>query len=74
MGLPLLSHFLILSLVTMQAKVCEDASNNNRFSGGSCFLFTKHTNKMLSSKTENFIVYPMWGLVLSNSGAHDPKI
>ena len=74
MGLPLLSHFLILSLVTMQAKVCEDASNNNRFSRGSCFLFTKHTNKMPSLKTENFIVYPMQGLVLSNSGAHDPKI
>ena len=49
-GLPLLSHFLILSLVTMQAKVCEDASNNNRFSRGLCFLFTKHTNKMPSSK------------------------
>ena len=29
---------------------------------------------MPSSKTENFIVYPMQGLVLSNSGAHDPKI
>lgn len=74
MGLPLLSHFLILSLVTMQAKVCEDAINNNRFSRDLCFLFTKHTNKMPSSKTENFIVYPMRGLVLSNSGAHDPKI
>ena len=74
MGLPLLSHFLILSLVTMQAKVCEDASNNNRFSGGLCFLFTKHTNQMATSKTENFIVYPMQGLVLSNSRAHDPKI
>ena len=74
MGLPLLSHFLILSLVTMQAKVSEDASNNNRFSGDLCFLFTKDTNKMPSSKTENFIVYPMWGIVLSNSGAHDPKI
>ena len=58
----------------MQAKVCEDESNNNRFSGGSCFLFTKHTNKMPSSKTENFIVYQMRGLVLSNSGAHDSKI
>ena len=29
---------------------------------------------MPSSKTENIIVYPMRGLVLSNSGAHDPKI
>ena len=29
---------------------------------------------MPSSKTENIIVYPMQGLVLSNSGAHDPKI
>ena len=29
---------------------------------------------MPSSKTENFIVYRMQGLVLSNSGAHDPKI
>ena len=74
MGLPLLSHFLILSLVTMQANVCEDASNNNRFSRGSCFLFTKHTNKMPSLKTKNFIVYPMRGLVLFNSGGYDPKI
>ena len=58
----------------MQAKVCEDASNNNRFSRGSCFCLQNTQTKVPSSKTENFIVYPMRGLVLSNSGAHDPKI
>ena len=37
-------------------------------------FFAYKTHKVPSLKTENFIVYQMWGLVLSNSGTHDPKI
>ena len=69
MGLLLLSHFLTSSVVTMQAKLYEGQSDINTFSWHWCVLFTKHTNKMSTSKTQNIFVYPMWGPVLPNSGA-----
>ena len=52
----------------MLAKLYEGLSDSNTFSWHWCVLFTNHTNKMLTSKTQNIFVYPMWGPVLPNSG------